>query len=128
MVPVKHRRALVTTTLGIVALAGGLALGAATPKKLQPLPEYPLRTAWPAKIECPRFERLELDVDSRVAAVEWRGRGDRLLTLPVTRPAPGLRDAGLSVTSMTWDQVNKLSKSHLCGDEEGSCVLYPRHV
>jgi len=72
--------AVVTAAL---AFAGGAE---GRPPPPGPLPARPLATPWPAHIDCPGFERVEVVVDERVEAVEWRGPDALSRTFAVTRP------------------------------------------
>jgi hypothetical protein len=78
------KRAAAVATLLLPFAFAGIAFGK-PPARPSPLPTQALETIWPARIECPRFERLDVAVDERVAAVEWRAAGGASRTFEVSR-------------------------------------------
>ena len=48
-----------------------------------PLPRRPLVTPWPASTDCRDFQAVDVSVDDRVEAVEWRGPDGATVVVPV---------------------------------------------
>ena len=79
-----------TKCIAAVAVAG-IALAAsrlafAEPRE-RPIPGRPLATPWPAHVDCADFYGVDVSVDDRVEAVEWRGPEGRSIVVPVAPPS-----------------------------------------
>jgi hypothetical protein len=65
-------------------VASGLARAETRPRAL---PTGPLATPWPAHVDCADFYGVDVSVDDRVDAVEWRGPEGRSIVVPVAPPS-----------------------------------------
>jgi len=106
-------RTVLAAMTGTLVLAGGAAAAPARPGG-DPLPARPLATAWPAHVDCPAFERVDVAVDDRVEAVTWRGPGAAERTFAVARPAdPRAAWQGFRLRSWSLDGIGVMASSRI---------------
>lgn len=73
-----------------------------------------LATPWPAQDGCANYDSIELSVDDRVSAVEWRGTNGEPLVFDIAKPFPPTRDQDYRLGSAGYD----------CHVHGTSCLVY----
>lgn len=106
-------------TLGTVVVWawGAASTGQVHGPRLQGTPTT-LVTPWPARDGCPSYSSVDLSVDDRATAVEWRGADGASLVFDVATPFPPERDQEYRVGSEGFD----------CHVRQTSCLVYRKPI
>jgi len=81
-------------------------------------PTTALATPWPAQDGCTSYSGVDLSVDDRVSAVEWRGNGGPSLAFDLAPANPPRRDQEYRLGSSGYD----------CHAHGTSCLVYRKPV
>ena len=84
-ISVRFTKCITAVAVASIALTAS-RLAFAEPRE-RPIPGRPLATPWPAHVDCADFYGVDVSVDDRVEAVEWRGPEGRSIVVPVAPPS-----------------------------------------